>query len=158
MPHSSTPPIAVVHTWLIQLGAVSIAGGVLGATGDNEVRWIFWVFVLLAVCGVLVLLAGVRGLFAWGRAAQADERARVAAAQPGATAERELGLATLQALGMGAIVFLVYTLAMGVMDGSWRMAATLAGALGTTIALTRWLVAFAVWRGQRAVPAGAPPA
>ena len=177
MPKSSAPTVVIVNTLLIPLGAVCVAAGVVGASRIAEIRWLF---VLLAICGAVVLGGAVHGIVAWGQAVRVDEateRVMVAAVQakPRATtglvgpvlahwtyapdewrayAASEIRFRTREALGMGAITLALGTLIIGVLDGDWRLAAAISGAVGGFIALGRWLMAFFAWRRNRAVPTG----
>jgi hypothetical protein len=177
MPKSSSPAIVIVNTLLIPIGAVTVVAGIIGALTVTE---IWWAFALLAVCGVAVLVGGVHGIIAWGKAVQVDEateREMVAAvrAKPRASTglagpvlahwtyepaewraytARELRFRTLEALGMGATVLVLGTLIVGLLDGNWGLAVGLAVAVGGLIALGRWLMAFFAWRRNRAVQTG----
>jgi len=177
MPRSSSPAIAIVNTLLLPLGAVTVVAGIVGAAG---VRELWWAFALLAAAGAAVLWGGIHGIVAWGKAVQVDEateremveavrarpRASTGVAGPvlahwtfapeewrGYTS-RELAFRTREALGMGAVVLVLGTLVVGLLDGSWKTAAIISGAVGGFIALTRWLMAFFAWRRNRAVPSG----
>ena len=177
MPKSSAPAIVIVNTLLIPLGAVCVAAGIVGASRVAEVRWLF---VLLAIGGAVVLVGAVHGIVAWGKAVQVDEateRAMVAAVQakPRATsglagpvlahwtydpeewrryAAGEIRFRTREALGMGLTTLVLGTLIIGLLDGNWRLAAGISGAVGGFITLCRWLMAFFAWRRNRAVPTG----
>jgi len=177
MPKSSAPAVVIVNTLLIPLGAVCVAAGIVGASRIAEIRWLF---VLLAICGAVVLGGAIHGIFAWGKAVQVDEateREMVAAvqAQPRVTtglaepvlahwtyapdewrgyAASEIRFRTREALGMGATVLVLGTLIIGALEGNWRTAAIISGAVGGFIALCRWLMAFFAWRRNRAVPTG----
>src|SRR6185295_15638885 len=81
MPRSSSPSVVIVNILLIPLGAVCVAAGVVGAARWAEQRWLF---IAMAVCGMVVLAGAAHGIFAWGHAVRVDEdteRAMVEAVQ-----------------------------------------------------------------------------
>lgn len=177
MPRSSAPAVVIVNSLLIPLGAVCVAAGIVGASRIGEMRWLF---VLLAICGAVVLAGAVHGVVAWGKAVRVDEateRAMVAAVQarPQAStglagpvlahwtyapdewrryAASEIRFRTREALGMGAITLVLGTLVIGILEGDWKVAAAISGAVGAFIALGRWLMAFFAWRRHRAAATG----